>query len=280
MHFNIHHQTIYRYSSPVSLNPQQLRFRPREDGAQHVHDYRINITPVPVGQNDHIDLEGNRVTQAWFDGDTESLEVDVDMQVETLRPNAFNFILEPGAQALPITLSQDGACARAYLERIDVDDTVTAFAANLSLAAERDTLAFLDQLNRALFDGFDHIIRHSGEPYKPAHTLQIRRGACRDLSLLFVDCCRAEGIPSRFASGYQRGDGKRERRYLHAWPEVYLAGAGWRGFDPTHGETVADTHVTVAAAAHPRDTMPVSGSFSKTDASSQLDFTLDIEVRE
>jgi len=280
MHFNIHHKTVYHYSTPVSLSPQKLRFHPREDGAQHVHDYHINITPVPVGQNDHIDLEGNRVSQVWFDSETNVFEVNVDMKVETFRRNAFDFILEAGAQTLPITQSQDGARARAYLKRIDVDDTVTTYAANLSLSVERDTLAFLDRLNRTLFEHFDHRIRHSGAPYKPAHTLQIRRGACRDLTLLFVDCCRAEGIPARYTSGYQRGDGKRERRYLHAWPEVYLSGAGWRGFDPTHGEAITDTHVTVAAGALPRDTMPVTGSYTAATVTSKLDFALEIDFQE
>ena len=280
MFFKIHHYTSYRYSSPVRLNPQLLRFRPREDGAQHITDYRIHITPTPVGQNDHLDLEGNRVSQVWFDGETDLLEIDVNIQVETRRRDAFDFMLAPEVNRLPISLVNDRACARAYLERIHSDDAVTAFAAELSLAVERDTRTYLDRLNQELFNRFEHIIRHHGEPQDPAHTLQTRRGACRDLSVLFVDCCRAEGIPARFASGYQRGDDKRERRYLHAWPEVYLPGAGWRGFDPTHAEAITDTHVTVAAAAHPRDTMPLTGSFSGTQVTSHLDFTLDIEATE
>jgi transglutaminase-like putative cysteine protease len=61
---------------------------------------------------------------------------------------------------------------------------------------------------------------------------------------------------------------------------VYLPGAGWRGFDPTHGEAVADTHVTIAAAAHSRDTMPVSGNFRGAGASSTLDYTVEIQVSE
>jgi transglutaminase-like putative cysteine protease len=61
---------------------------------------------------------------------------------------------------------------------------------------------------------------------------------------------------------------------------VYLPGAGWRGFDPTHGEAVADTHVTIAAAASSRDTLPVSGSFSAEGASSTLDYTVEIQVSE
>ena len=278
MHFNIRHQTIYRYSAPVRLYPQLLRFHPRDDGAQRVISNQISVVPAPVGRNDHLDLEGNRITQVWFDGETDFLQVDVNMQVETVRSNAFDYILMPGTEILPITHTQDVACARAYLERINADDTVTAFAAELSMAVNSNTLAFLEQLNRVLYSDYVHIIRDTGEPQNPAHTLQTRQGACRDLSVLFADCCRAEGIPARFASGYQKGDSNQQRRYLHAWPEVYLPGAGWRGFDPTHGEAVADTHVTIAAASNPGDTMPVTGSFHGTMATSELDFTLEIQV--
>ncbi len=280
MHFRIRHHTRYRYSLPVRLSPHHLRFRPRDDGAQRVIDYQLEISPPPQGRNEHIDLEGNRVTQVWFGSDTDHLEITLSMQVETLRRNPFDFILNSEAVSLPIDHAHDAICARAYLERIEADDAVTAFAAELSLAVDRDTLRFLDRLNRELFADFNHIHRETGKPQTPAHTLQTRQGACRDLAVLFVECCRAEGVAARFASGYQRGNLQSERRHLHAWPEVYLPGAGWRGFDPTHGEAITDTHVTVAAAAHSRDTMPVSGIFNGAGVSSSLDYHLRIEVED
>lgn len=280
MLFTIRHHTRYSYSKPVRLGPQDLRFHPRDDGTQRVIEHRLDIGPTPHGVNAHIDLEGNRVTQVWFDDETDHLEITLTTRVETLRENPFDFILVPEATHLPIGHSPEESCARAYLERIAPDDAVTAFAAELSLSVDRDTLGFLDHLNRRLYDEFDHVHRHSGAPQTPLHTLQSRRGACRDLTVLFVDCCRAEGIAARFASGYQRGNLSSERRDLHAWPEVYLPGAGWRGYDPTHGEAIADTHVTIAAAGHARDTMPVTGSFAGTGVTSHLDFEVNIEVEE
>jgi transglutaminase-like putative cysteine protease len=180
--------------------------------------------------------------------------------------------------SLPIDHSDDRVCAQAYLARINADDAVTAFAAELSLAVDRDTLRFLERLASELYNDFNHIHRETGMPQVPATTLQTRAGACRDLAVLFIDCCRAEGLAARFASGYQKGNLQSERRHLHAWPEVYLPGAGWRGFDPTHGEAIADTHITVAAASRAQDTMPVSGVFTGQGASSSLDYHLTIEV--
>lgn len=280
MLFTICHHTRYTYSEPVSLGPQIVRSRPRHDGAQRVVEHRLDIGPEPLGVNEHIDLEGNQATQVWFEGETDHLDITLAVRVETLRKNPFDFILEPEATHLPIAHAPEEACARAYLERISADDSVTAFAAELSLGVGRDSLAFLDRLTGHLYAECDHVHRQTGAPQTPAHTLQSGRGACRDLTVLFVDCCRAEGIAARFASGYQRGNLNSERRELHAWPEVYLPGAGWRGYDPTHGEAIADTHVTIAAAAHARDTMPVTGSFTTTSATSELDFTLEIAVQE
>ncbi|MEJ2566712.1 MAG: transglutaminase N-terminal domain-containing protein, partial [Gammaproteobacteria bacterium] len=190
MHFTIRHHTHYRYSRPVQLSPQRLRLHPRDDGAQRIIDHQLNITPTPLGRNDHVDLEGNRVTQVWFEQETDSFDIKVIMQVETLRRNAFDFILAPKAAVLPIDHEHDIICARAYLERIEPDDAVTAFAAELSLAVKRDTLSFVDRLNRQLFADFTQTHRHTGGPQSPAFTLQSRRGACRDLAVLFVDCCR------------------------------------------------------------------------------------------
>jgi transglutaminase-like putative cysteine protease len=278
MIFNIQHNTHYRYSRPVKLDPQLLRFYPRNDGAQRVNNFQLDITPAPAGRNEQLDFEGNRVTQVWFDRETDHFSIEVSMQVETLRHNAFDFMLAPEAATLPIKHIEDFIFTQGYLERLKPDDTVTAYANKLCIAVNYDSLGFLNALNKQLHEDFTHIHRESGVPQSPAHTLQSRHGACRDLAVLFIDCCRSEGIAARFASGYQKGDLLSERRHLHAWPEVYLPGAGWRGFDPTHGEAIADTHVVIAAAAHSVDTMPVSGTFNGEGATSTLNYALQIQV--
>ena len=47
----------------------------------------------------------------------------------------------------------------------------------------------------------------------------------------------------------------------HAWSEVYLPGAGWKGFDSTSGQVVGNDHIAVAVSRHPESVPPVSGSF-------------------
>ena len=79
--------------------------------------------------------------------------------------------------------------------------------------------------------------------------------------MLFVALCRAAGLAARFVSGYQdRSAMETDRRYLHAWREVYLPEAGWYGYDPTRGMAVSNGQVALASAHDPIGTLPVEGS--------------------
>ena len=118
-----------------------------------------------------------------------------------------------------------------------------------------------------------------GTRVTPNHltTLRLATGACRDLAVLFIDSCRAVGLPARFVSGYHCGQAPANRRYLHAWAEVFLPGAGWRGFDPLQGIAVADQHIAVAASAHPRAAAPISGSLNSAATAAHLEVDLRID---
>jgi transglutaminase-like putative cysteine protease len=57
---------------------------------------------------------------------------------------------------------------------------------------------------------------------------------------------------------------------LHAWGEVFLPDAGWRGFDPSSGLAVSDRHVAVAAAADPPHAAPVTATYRGTNVEASL----------
>ena len=73
--------------------------------------------------------------------------------------------------------------------------------------------------------------------------LTVQRGYCEQFAGTFASMARAIGIPARVATGFTPGeqDPTNPNRYLisgkhaHAWPEVWIAGAGWVAFEPTPG---------------------------------------------
>lgn len=280
VHFEIRHITNYQYSAPVHLGPHTVRLLPRSDGNQRLLDYRCSVTPEPEMQSNVLDADGNPVTCLWFAGSTTGLRIDTACRVETLQKNPYAYIVDTPANSLPIPYDRnDVPLLGAYLEYDTATPAVAGLAARLAGQAANQTLPFLDTLNGFLHHEIEKIVRDQGAPQSPEFTLTHRRGACRDLATLFIAICRNRGIAARFVSGYQaRAETRRERRYLHAWPEVYIPGGGWRGYDPSHGTTVADAHVALAAASRAAGTLPVEGAFYGDGAHSRMDFELGIHT--
>ncbi len=279
MRFEVIHRTLYTYEQPVGLGSHIIRLRPRCNGTQRLLEHRLEILPEPGRLTECLDHEGNVIACVRFPPNlqTERLEITAYTRVETLRPA--DFAPEPWFYGLPARYPPPMESAlTACLQPVPgtVGNRFRAFLGPLVDASGAMPLAFLDALNTALHTGFTREIRERGGPQAPEVTLARRQGACRDLAVLFIAACRAVGLAARFVSGYQKGDGHRAQRYLHAWPEVYIPGGGWRGYDPTHGVAVSDTHVPVAASAWPEGAAPIEGSYFGA-ASSRMEVDLSIK---
>ena len=266
MRIFVDHSTIYRYDAEVHQEPHTFRLTPRTDASQRLVRHELEITPAPAGRSTCLDQDGNVVVEAWFSGPMRQLAVRSSFEVETLRENPFDFIFagaelgEPLRSALAPSLQWSGSKA------------VAEFAAAI---ANRDTLGFIAELNRTIFEDFEHTIRDEGPAESAETTLALRSGTCRDLAVLYCEACRSVGIPARFVSGYEAS--QQERRDMHAWAEVYLRGGGWRGYDPSQGLAVSTSHVAVAAAADPRLAAPGSGTYRGT-AQAVMEFRIEIEA--
>ena len=272
MHFSVSHETQYRYSSPVMLAAHMLRLTPRGDKAIHL-GHRLSIDPEPSARQDLTDGYGNRVTRLEFEGSTDHLFIESQFDLEISAPAAPGFL---SLQPLPWPFGADDEMAD-YLPPEDHDASVRGFAAGLASESGWDALDFLERLNKTLFTRTDRHIRPQGAAQSPALTLATGRGACRDLTVLFMAACRSVGIPARFVSGYQaHADTPDGRRHLHAWAEVCLPGAGWQGFDPMHGLPVVDGHVALCAAPDQAGTMPLEGGFYGEGVTSALAYDIRI----
>jgi transglutaminase-like putative cysteine protease len=103
---------------------------------------------------------------------------------------------------------------------------------------------------------------HSGRALE-RFLFQTRRGYCEQYAGSYAVLARMMGLPARVAVGYTPGDLGPDGAYhvrglnAHAWPEVYIGGAGWVSFEPTPGRGVpgAETYTGVpeqqASGANP-----------------------------
>ena len=99
--------------------------------------------------------------------------------------------------------------------------------------------------------------------------LERRAGVCQDFAHLVVALVRSWGFAARYAMGYvDTGvvpETASEVQATHAWSEVLIPGAGWRGFDATVGLVTNDAYIPVAVGRDSRDAAPVRGTFKGED---------------
>lgn len=272
MHYRITHITHYSYSTPVQLKPHIIRLCPRNDGSQWLQKFEITFSANPAEQTYALDADGNICLRVAFDSPLESLHIRTVSEVTTTRDNPFDYLAEPWATQFPIDYpSSLAAQLRPYWEPPlgwGIEDAlapeVVRFAHEIMQEVDHNVGYFLTRLTQRIPETCLYQQRLEGLPYPAAVTLANQSGTCRDFTVLFMAVCRAVGLAARFVSGYQEGDLQADApsasHDLHAWAEVYVPGGGWRGFDPTLGLTVSNRHVAIAAAAHPQQAAPVSGT--------------------
>lgn len=120
--------------------------------------------------------------------------------------------------------------------------------------------------------------------------LDKRAGYCVHFASTMATMARTLNIPSRIVTGYSPGNATGESvsasngtelkeftvnaRNAHAWPELYISGAGWIAFEPTPGRGVPPEYAPAVAAANPtqdqnpRESNPTNSETAPTSAAS------------
>jgi transglutaminase-like putative cysteine protease len=261
MYLHVRHQLSYSYSEAVVLQPHFLYLQPKPSPHQRIDSYRLTILPTPTKIVKNIDTQENFEQIVYFKNSTQQLDIQSEITIESVAYNFFDFILFPfECQTLPFSYP---AAAAAYLKpylNCQISPKIEEFARQIAVKAQWKTVEFLTELAHHINHKFTYIRREEGFAHQPDQTLESNQGSCRDFALLFMTACRSIGLAARFVSGYLFGNPSQAHE-LHAWAEVYLPGAGWRGFDPTEGKVVTQNHLTLATSADPNSVSPVTGIF-------------------
>jgi len=270
--YKIIHRTYYNYSGDVTLGPHNLRLRPREDHELRIESLKLTITP-PANLLWHRDVEGNSVAIATFDLPVNQLVVESEVIIQQYNEAPLDFLVADYAINYPFSYQSDDNVLlspyRALPEQatiVMVNQWITNFWQS---SEEIQSYTLLQRLAEYIYQTLAYRVREEPGVQTVPQTLSCGTGSCRDFALLFMQAARCLGLASRFVSGYLHAPLLvNEIGSTHAWAEVYLPGAGWKGFDPTIGKIVGTDHIAVAVARLPESVPPVAGSFIGTADSS------------
>jgi len=263
--YQILHRTVYRYSGPVALGPHALRLRPREGHELRIESSRLTIHPE-AALRWHRDVEDNSVAIATFRDRTERLVIESSLVIQQYNQEPLDFLVKAYAVDYPFAYTPDDLPvldAYRIVEPSERAEALSGWLAMLWRPGERiQSYALLQRLNESIHGLVSYRMRHEPGVQPAAETLSSAAGSCRDVAYLFMVAARRLGFAARFVSGYSHvipttGDGG----HTHAWAEVFLPGAGWKGFDPSSGAIAGRDHVPVAVARLPGAVPPIAGSF-------------------
>lgn len=296
MRLSIHHRTGYTYSTPVSFGDQHVFLRPRDSNVLVVDSFTLETSPS--SRQRWVRDAFNNIVLVTNTGLVTATDfvLTCRMIVQSLEANPFDFVLEPYATGYPFDYEtrERTALAPAVETTVPGAETVLDWFREAVPSPDRheDVVRFLSDLNAAVRASIAYERRDEEGIQTPDETLRLRRGSCRDMAMLFIAACRRLGLAARFVSGYlydappkDTGAGiggvgfNRAVGSMHAWAEVYLPGAGWKGFDPTNGILANACFIPAAVAIDPASISPVQGSyFSATPVTSTVRVDLEIKL--
>ena len=265
--YEILHRTYYNFSTAVQLGPHSLRLRPREGHELRVESAIVQTTPASSLRWSR-DVEDNSVAVVTFGLPASQLLIESRVIVQQYNQAPFDFLLAEHAAVYPFAYApEDAAVLSPYVTGAVRDANEQAMLADwvsalLPAGEPSQTFALLQRLNAHIHQSLSYRVREEPGVQTPAQTLSLGTGSCRDWAFLFMEAARRFGFAARFVSGYlNTPPSSTNYGATHAWAEVFLPGAGWKGFDPTTGLVVGADHIAVAVARLPESVPPVEGSF-------------------
>ena len=259
------HRTYYNFSTAVQLGPHRLLLRPRDGHEVRIESSTLQTEP-PATLRWLRDVYDNSVAIATFESTATQLAILSEVVVQHYDDRPLDFLVSDYAVQYPFVYEPD---ARVVLHPYLMNHPNSGYEAVgewIDRYWQRDekiqTYTLLQRLCTAIHDSLEYRRREEEGVQTAEETLRLNSGSCRDFGNLFMEAARYLGLAARFVSGYLHvPPSNANSGATHAWAEVYLPGAGWKGFDPTLGEVVSNKHIAVAVARLPESVPPVAGSF-------------------
>ena len=264
MKLGIRYETEYSYDEPVGFSPHDVRLFPKTNRFIRLRRFDFGTRPAATTRFSQ-DVFDNTVASCFFPERSLELHLQLAIDLELEERDPFHFLLENYAVDLPFSYEP---LLQSILEPYRRRRSSGVLKLDAWTAPTKDkprsTVSTLVELNQTIHESIGYERREEGVARDPEKTLQLGRGACRDVAVLLAEIGREMGLAARLASGYLRETDPKTKRAegsLHAWTELFLPGAGWVGLDATNGIFCNHNFITAAVGLTPADITPISGSY-------------------
>ena len=302
MRYLIEHKTRLTFADDVKEHQCEMRLKPIEDQLQRVHEAEVDVEPQ-AELFAYTDSFGNAVHHCSLVSPHKEIVLRLHADVETFLDNPFEY------DPVPVAREQDWirhslrdvprlwayvvhhSDATPTLQRIEHDLEIPGYAPNRPLIQSvQEAMAWI----HGTFD-YDPVVTHVHTSLE--EVLELRAGVCQDFAHLLISVVRSWGFPARYVMGYQdagyfekdnenqeadaeAGDDEDLPQATHAWAEVLIPGAGWRGFDATHNLLADSTFIRVAVGRDHHDAAPQRGSYKGDQEGSPPEVSLRVSCQQ
>ncbi len=247
MQLAIRHQTVYRYTAPLTYTIQQLRLSPRVEAHQRTLSWQID---TPGQRHSFLDAFGNLSHLLTITGMHDEVRIVaggvVDIAALDRGRLADRGSLSPLVFTVPTRLTEPNAAIADFASKNLRPD-----------ARSSDLLALAEAISGS-------VAYRSGATMvttTAADALALGQGVCQDHAHLFLACCHVRGIPARYVSGYI-DPGDTAHAESHAWVDVWIEEidfSGWVSIDVTHACFTGESLCRLAVGRDYDSAAPVRG---------------------
>jgi transglutaminase-like putative cysteine protease/predicted glutamine amidotransferase len=262
------HRTAYRYEKPVERSTHLLRLVPTHDRLQALHASSIHLS-VDGKQRDYEDVFGNQVRRVVLETPFKELVIEARSEVSLLDTEPFQARPLHARSVIPLVwMPWQRQVLEPYLLPPELYESELEELAQYAMSfAERNDYDLVDtllDLNQTIYREYAYRQGATSLSTTSYEVYARRCGVCQDFANLFICLARLLGVPARYVCGYlytgPAHPNQRQALASHAWVQVYLPEAGWKGFDPTNGVVTQTDHVRVAVGRSYVDATPTSGT--------------------
>lgn len=267
------HRTAYRYAQRVERSTHLLRLVPVHDWLQTLLEHSLVVksdgAEVEAKQVEFDDVFGNRSRRLMLEQPFSELVVESRSRVRVTDTDPLDFRPMSVRSTIPLVwMPWQREMMAPYILPAELPETqlqeLAAYAMTFVERNDYDLIGTLLDMNRSIFKEYKYTQGATTVGTTAFDVYANRRGVCQDFTNLFICLARLLGVPARYACGYlytgPKAENQAQSEASHAWVQLYLPEAGWKGFDPTNGVLTQTDHVRVAVGRNYGDATPTSGT--------------------